>query len=284
VSFPLKLDNPHSTYNVDGTGILFSVGGDGGSQLSVNRGKGALAYTYNHTWNRGSFHFLQNTATNANNPTLADAVMTIKNNGNVGIGTTDPQDPLEVKGFIRTDGGYNAGGAFRFTEGGTLRWALLYRPWASHKLGFYDEQAGHWTMAFEQGTGEVGIGTDSPNYTLDVRGTIGNNTTAYHSDRRWKKNVTPIDDALEVVSRLRGVRFEWERENFSEMNFPDGEHIGVIAQEVEAVIPEVVHTATDGYKSVEYANLAAVLIEAVKQLQKQNEALQRRVEALEQAQ
>ncbi|HPI32163.1 MAG TPA: tail fiber domain-containing protein [candidate division Zixibacteria bacterium] len=281
LAYALKLDNPRSTVGTDAVGMLFSVGGDGGNGYEVNRGKGALVYSLEGTYNRGSFHFLQDPDDDLAICSLADAVMTIKNNGNVGVGTTNPNDKLEVEGFIRMDGGAGGGSALRFVDGGTLRWALLYRPWASHKLGFFDEQAGRWTLAMEQGSGEVGIGTDSPNYTLDVRGTIGNNATLYHSDRRWKKNVVALDHALDKVLRLRGVNYEWRTDEFAEMRFPTGRQVGLIAQEVEGEIPEIVSTDADGYKSVDYAKLTAVLVEAVKELQKQNETLQKRIEALE---
>jgi hypothetical protein len=65
------------------------------------------------------------------------------------------------------------------------------------------------------------------------------------------------------------------------MNFPEGRHIGVIAQDVEKVIPEIVHTAADGYKSVEYAKLVAVLIEAVKELKIENNVLAERLSRIE---
>jgi len=282
LSYALKLDNPNSTLGVDGVGVLFSAGGNGSNGLSVDRGKGALVYTCDQSWNKGSFHFLQNSADDNTNPTLADAVMTIKNDGHVGIGTTDPQDALEVNGFVRLDGGVGGGAALRVTEGGTMRWALLYRPWASHKIGFYDEQISHWTLALEQGTGEVGIGTDSPDYTLDVRGTIGNNTTLYHSDIRWKKNVATIEHALDKVARLRGVSYQWRRDEFPEMNFPPGTQLGLVSQEVEEVLPEVVTTGEDGYKDLEYAKLTAVLVEAIKELRQQNESLQRQLNELKQ--
>lgn len=281
LSYALKLDNPHSTLATTGTGILFSVGGAGSNNLDIDRGKGALVYTNDNTWNRGTFHFLQNSGANSDNPTLADAVMTIKNNGNVGVGASDPQDALEVKGVIRIDNGTGGGGNLRYAEGGTLRWALLYRPWASHKLGFYDEQGSRWTLALEQGTGEVGIGTDSPNYTLDVRGTIGNNTTLYHSDRRWKKNIEPLECALNTVSQLAGISYEWRRNEYREMQFPAGRHLGLIAQDVEKIVPELVHTGDDGYKAIEYAKLTALLVEAVKDLKQENERLQGQVDRID---
>ena len=131
--------------------------------------------------------------------------------------------------------------------------------------------------------GDVGIGTTSPNYTLDVRGTIGNNTTLYHSDRRWKKDIAPLNDALKSITCLRGVSYKWKQDEFPEMNFPSGRQIGLIAQEVESVVPEVVNTANDGYKSIDYARLIAVMTEAIKTQQEQIENLKSRIEDLEKA-
>jgi Ca2+-binding EF-hand superfamily protein len=64
------------------------------------------------------------------------------------------------------------------------------------------------------------------------------------------------------------------------MNFPDGRQIGLIAQEVEEVIPELVNTTDNGYKSVDYAKLVSVLVEAVKEQQKQIEALEERISSI----
>ena len=69
--------------------------------------------------------------------------------------------------------------------------------------------------------------------------------------------------------------------SFPQRNFPDTRQIGLIAQDVEKVLPELVHTDSDGYKSLSYDKLTAVLVEAVKELKAQNEKLQARVEALE---
>jgi hypothetical protein len=78
------------------------------------------------------------------------------------------------------------------------------------------------------------------------------------SDARLKKNIKPIDEALSKVMALAGVEFDWVES--------DKAAIGVIAQQVEEVVPELVHTNESGYKSVSYGNLAALLIEAVKEL------------------
>lgn len=110
--------------------------------------------------------------------------------------------------------------------------------------------------------GFVGIGTAAPAYTLDVVGGV-NASSGYTSvsDRRLKKNIVTIDDALIKVLGLRGVEFDWKK---------DDEHeIGLIAQEVEAIEPTFVKTGTNGFKAVKYSNIVALLIEAMKTEHKQ---------------
>jgi hypothetical protein len=86
--------------------------------------------------------------------------------------------------------------------------------------------------------------------------TATGDVTAY-SDRRFKHNIVTVENALDKVTQLRGVTYE-----------KDGrESLGVIAQEVEEVIPQVVHTDTEGMKSVAYGNIVGVLIEAIKEQQ-----------------
>jgi hypothetical protein len=96
----------------------------------------------------------------------------------------------------------------------------------------------------------------SGSYTGDFTAT--GDVTAY-SDERLKRNIETINKPIDIVNALRGVKFE-----------KDGRHsTGVIAQEVEKVLPEVVHTDADGMKSVAYGNVVGVLIEAIKEQQKQ---------------
>ena len=81
------------------------------------------------------------------------------------------------------------------------------------------------------------------------------------SDARLKQNVETIEGALDKVTQLRGVYFE-------RISHPDVRKVGVIAQEVEAIVPELVKTDEEGIKSVSYGNITGLLIEAIKDLNK----------------
>lgn len=119
--------------------------------------------------------------------------------------------------------------------------------------------------------GKVGIGTTSPDYKLDVNGDVGASGYFHTSDISLKENVEPISGALDKVLGLEGVSFNW-KEN-------EEPSIGLIAQDVEKILPEII-SGEDGSKSVQYANLVAVLIEAVKEQQVMIDELREEVEAL----
>jgi hypothetical protein len=134
--------------------------------------------------------------------------------------------------------------------------------------------------------GNVGIGTDDcDDYKLKVNGVIhATNGSANYwtstSDRRWKKDIKTLDNSLDKIAALRGVSYLWRVDDFPNKNFSDGTQLGVIAQEIETVFPELVHTDKKGYKSVQYSNIVAPLIEAIKTLKHQNEAQQDQITSL----
>jgi hypothetical protein len=127
--------------------------------------------------------------------------------------------------------------------------------------------------------GNMGIGLTNPSSELEVNGNIETTTITYSSDKKWKKNIHTIEDSLEKILALRGVTYDWRVDEFVEKNFSTDKQIGLIAQEVEEVFPEVVRNAGDG-KSVNYAALVAPLIEAVKAQQVQIEELKNEVKLL----
>lgn len=115
--------------------------------------------------------------------------------------------------------------------------------------------------------GNVGIGGIAPTERLHVNGNIlATGNVATSSDIRFKKDIKNIDNPLDKVNALRGVIYKTlssERQN-----------VGVIAQEIESILPEVVHEDSDGYKSVAYGNIVGLLIECIKELSNKIERLE----------
>jgi hypothetical protein len=115
--------------------------------------------------------------------------------------------------------------------------------------------------------GTMSIGTSVVRFKdLYLSGTANAANFNTTSDATLKTNVETLSGSLDAVKSLRGVSFDWLENGGSE--------IGVIAQEVEAVLPDVVSTNDEGIKSVKYGNMVAVLIEAIKEQQLRIEALE----------
>jgi hypothetical protein len=85
------------------------------------------------------------------------------------------------------------------------------------------------------------------------------------SDRDLKENFVKISDALSKVESISGYEFDWKLEHKHQHGF-EGHDIGVIAQEIESVLPEVVTTRLSGFKGVKYEKIIPLLIEAIKEL------------------
>jgi len=100
------------------------------------------------------------------------------------------------------------------------------------------------------------------------------------SDRRWKKDIRPLESSLDKISGLQGVSYEWNLEAYPDVKMTEERQIGLIAQDVEKEMPELVSEDKGGYKAVSYAKLTAVLVEAVKELKAQNEKQQAEIEQL----
>jgi len=89
------------------------------------------------------------------------------------------------------------------------------------------------------------------------------------SDKRLKNNIKPIQNACEKINKIGGYEFDWN----DKQKLYEGHDVGVIAQEIEAVLPEVVETREDGYKAVDYKKIVPLLIQAIKEQQKQIDEL-----------
>ena len=239
-------------------------------------------------------------------------LLLLPSGGSVGIGTTETTNTLDVAGIGRFRDGVLAGSnsdvngsrhaAFQSSLGwfSTVVDGLVLRACTGETdfLSFRDE-----TNTIEEFyvrhnnttdntadvyvSGRLGVGETSLAYDLYVDGPLYANSInagscpACSSDSRIKRNIHPIQDALDKVLALTGVSFEFDGSDYPEMDLPEGPQIGLIAQEVEEVLPEVVMSPPDdGLKSVKYANLVAVLIEAVKEQQGQIDTLHEEIDTL----
>jgi hypothetical protein len=116
----------------------------------------------------------------------------------------------------------------------------------------------------------VGVNPNATSGRIDA----SNDIVAYStSDIRLKDNIKTIDKALDKVNSIQGIEFDWiEKE---EVHGNSGHDIGVIAQEIEKILPDVVTTRDNGYKAVKYEKIVPLLIEAIKDLSKQVDGLKR---------
>jgi hypothetical protein len=122
--------------------------------------------------------------------------------------------------------------------------------------------------------GNILMGTTSDNgERLYVSGSIrATGSITANSDVRLKKNIERIENALQKVSEISGYTYN--------TIYDEDRHAGVIAQEIDKVLPEIVNKGNDGLMGVEYGNISALLIEAIKDLKKDNESLRAIVEGL----
>jgi hypothetical protein len=216
------------------------------------------------------------------------------NGGNVGIGAIAPTDPLVVGSFAIHDGGnkvigfgYSPGAGRNLLTGFPAE--IRLEP-ANGRLSFGTSATSYATGATPvlmprlsiTSQGNVGIGTATPSVHLQVAGDIIANSIAGSSDVRFKHNIFPIQNALQKVMQLQGVTFDWKKSEFPDRAFSDQKTIGFIAQEVEKVLPEVVQTekTAEGYKAVQYDKVVALLVEAIKEQQKEIEALQKEIKKI----
>ena len=183
--------------------------------------------------------------------------MVLANNGNVGIGTTDPKDAFDVAGNVRVQRDLFVSGRLTYYWGPDRQWKHV------------QNRAGEWA---------------------------GSYTTAAPSDLRFKREVQLVTSPLDKIRNLRGVTYRWNHDALRYFTRdiettisagPDAteeenqklwqaerdkrykelakSNVGIVAQDVEAVLPDAVTTDEAGYKSVRYHYLIPLLIEAIKE-------------------
>jgi hypothetical protein len=214
----------------------------------------------------------------------------INSSGNVGIGTSSPTSTLtlgnttgSVSGELTLNPAFtaNEGGQINIRKsvnGSTADWVIdQYGTSASDARFRIFNSIGESNGITILENGNVGMGVLTPSVRLQVGGDIIANSIAGSSDVRFKTHISPIENPLKKVLQLRGVHFDWNTKDFPDRKFSDQKAIGFIAQEVEKVLPEVVQTekTPEGYKAVQYDKVVALLVEAIKEQQKQIDRLKR---------
>ncbi len=295
-----KTDNPHV--------MLEDIGHNTGG-LSLDNG-GLNVSTEN-----GDIDFRTGVTGTGSFSGTGSSRMFIESGGEVGIGTVTPDAHLNVGNasggniLITKEGtsptvGQTLGSLLFDAEGtsvSTTDASAVIRGLAAENQG-NSNKGGHLTFLTKatgsgigtaatermriQADGNVGIGVTNPSVKFQVAGDatisgkFNSNGIQESSDKRFKKDIEPLDGALENILKLEGVTYSWRKDEFPNRNFGTDKEIGVIAQELEKVYPELVATDTEGYKSVQYSHLVPVLIEAIKDQQELIQSLESNVDNL----
>ena len=281
--------------------IYFTCADTGQSDLYFGGVTAPTKGNIKYSDNADVFVFSVNTNTEA---------MRIISSGSIGIGTTSPSTKLDVNGTfqatsVRSTGGGDGGfilrqwtqssgyaslttngmsgleycmisdGTNTFVGAGTGGILKLRGPANDSSpeilLNGTDVEINTGDLKIPDGSLAVG---NISNSATDGRIDASNDVVAFStSDIRLKDNIKSIDKALDKVNSIQGIEFDWiEKE---EVHGNSGHDIGVIAQEIEKILPDVVTTRDSGYKAVKYEKIVPLLIEAIKDLSKQVDGLKR---------
>lgn len=236
-------------------GFLISASGPGwGSGLRLeNLGVGGRTYGM-YSANDGTWQFVDQTATATR--------MVINSAGNVGIGTTNLPQKLNVNGVIRSTGAdfMLAGrGGGQANNSGQAR-ALVDAGWTGGAFGSID--GGGLFINYGNDFGRVVVGSN-----LLVQGNINATGTITPSSARLKEHVAPMNDALEGLLKLEGVRFDWKADEAARRGGRAAD-LGFVAEDVEKIFPELVYRDESGQViGMDYSRLSAVAVQAIKQQQ-----------------
>jgi len=264
-----------------GTSETFVVAGEDAAFIDFN----ATASDDNAAWIE--FKHADGASAVAGDAISWNTQMIINQGGEVGINETSPDDMLHVTsagngtrvraenssngwaGFVAKN---NVGEMFLGVQG-----AFDANPGEFH---IFDNVGGARRLVIDA-AGEVGIGKNNPSVKLDVNGSVNCTGGTCSSDKRWKKNIKPLAAALPKLTQLQGVTYFWKTTEFPDKDFTEEKQIGLIAQEVEMIYPELVKTDNEGFKSLDYMSLTAILLEGIKEQQSQLDEKEQQVLQLE---
>ena len=229
------------------------------------------------------------TVTNRGNSTSQNIVFSNGRKGLVGVYDAAQTQAIFAMGaaYVLTDGGASS------NIGSLYGLAWSYNPNYSgagnnpqskanlnHQLLLM--QDGITTAAMGSGiwtSGSIAVGNIT-NSTTAGRIDASNDIVAYStSDRRLKDNIINIENSINKLENLNGVKFNWKKEHFDIHGY-EGDDVGVIAQEIEEVLPEAIRVNETGYLSVRYEKIIPLLIEGIKELSNNNKQQQNQIDIL----
>jgi len=225
--------------------------------------------------------------------------------GRVGIGETSPAYTLDVLHGGNGDGlrvrsstsyslididGADGEAGMRLLGNGVFQWLIRNRA-ADNFFEIRRLSGGGTAMVIRPDSGYVGLAAD-PVDRLQVNGNMRlfgclmnfSGTVvagACSSDARFKRDITPFPSLLDRFARLTPVDYFWRADEFPNKHFGVERTWGLIAQDVQAVFPELVAPDADGFLTVDYSRLPLMTVQAVKELKAENDELKRRLAALE---
>jgi hypothetical protein len=258
--FVPQVENNYLVYNNTSGSFTLDVAATGGTGVEILQGE--YEWVYCDGTNVLKAELGTTNASQISSGTLADARLsanvTLNNASTISTGTLPnarlDQQLQDVAGLAVTDGGFIVGNGANFVleTGSTARDSL--------DLGTSDDPQFN----------SLGIGTAASATTGQIRAT-DDITAFYSSDFSLKENIQNIPSASDKIEQLNGVLFDWKQEYIDNNGGEDGyfvrkSDVGVIAQDVEKVLPEIVGTRPNGIKAVKYDRLCALLIEGFKEM------------------
>jgi hypothetical protein len=270
---PSKLSISGGTLSVSGSGSGFGVvklgdPTDANPYVGMYRSAAASIATSGNFLNLGGYDGIAFTTGGAQLSGQPER-MRITSSGFVGIGTTAPTYRLQVSDTIASVTAFGNFAALQSIGGTGYRWSLNND--STFRLQYTTNGFSTITTPlFVTSNGALGVGVTPTNTAGRLE--AANDIVAYSSsDKRWKTNIKNIDSPLEKISQINGVEFDWIEDEPVHGN--KGHDIGVIAQEIEKILPDAVQTRESGMKAVKYEKIIPLLIEVVKEQQKQIEEL-----------
>jgi hypothetical protein len=168
---------------------------------------------------------------------------------------------------------------FEFRNNGAYRGAFGWSQ-ADGRFFFYDGESG--TNSLFINNGRIGIRRDATTNALEVGGEASKSTAGSwlgNSDARLKKNIYPVNNALDKLLQLRGVQYEWNDDQTGYPR-PQGIQMGFTAQNVQEVFPEKVSTDAQGFLQTAYGTYDPLIVEAIRELKVENDLLKKELEAI----